>query len=72
MYVFDTCRAFIRTIPLMMHAKVAVEDLDTTLEDHVADEARYLCMSRPVKPIRPAEKKTILMDPLDQIEKKRG
>lgn len=26
------------------------EDLDTEGEDHVADEVRYFCMSRPIKP----------------------
>ena len=26
------------------------EDLDTDGEDHVADEVRYFCMSRPIKP----------------------
>ena len=51
LYVFDTCRAFIRTIPEMMFSKSDPEDLDTALEDHVADEVRYLCMARPVKPI---------------------
>jgi hypothetical protein len=25
-------------------------DLDTEGEDHIADEARYFCMSRPIKP----------------------
>ena len=33
------------------------EDLDTASEDHIADEARYACMSRPwVPPTRPTEK----------------
>ena len=26
------------------------EDLDSDGEDHVADEVRYFCMSRPIKP----------------------
>ena len=26
------------------------QDLDTALEDHVADEWRYLCMARPIAP----------------------
>lgn len=30
-----------------------VEDLDTSMEDHVADEVRYMCMARPIKPIVP-------------------
>lgn len=50
MYVFDTCRAFIRTIPTLMYSQTNPEDLDTTQEDHVADEWRYFCMSRPISP----------------------
>ena len=52
MYVFNTCKAFLRTIPLMMYAASDPEDLDTRLEDHCPDEVRYMCMSRPVTPGR--------------------
>lgn len=51
MYIFSNCKAFIRTIPLMMYDETHVEDIDTDLEDHVADEARYFCMSRPISPV---------------------
>lgn len=34
MYIFNTCRAFIRTIPLMMYSQTHPEDCDTSLEDH--------------------------------------
>lgn len=47
LYVFSTCRDFIRTVPLLQHDVSRVEDLDTDAEDHVADETRYACMSRP-------------------------
>lgn len=50
MYVFSNCKAFIRTIPTLQYSKTRVEDLDTEGEDHVADEVRYFCMSRPIKP----------------------
>lgn len=50
MYVFKNCRAFIRTIPLLMYDEHVPEDLDTEGEDHVADEWRYMCMARPIKP----------------------
>lgn len=71
MYIFNNCKAFIRTIPLMMYSETHPEDLDTKLEDHVADETRYLCMSRPIKPIIPVEQKIILSDPLDMFKKDR-
>jgi hypothetical protein len=50
MYIFSNCKAFIRTIPLLQYDEHKPEDLDTDGEDHVADEARYFCMSRPIKP----------------------
>lgn len=48
MYVFKNCKAFIRTIPLLQYDDYKPEDLDTSQEDHVADEARYFCMARPI------------------------
>lgn len=52
LFVFSTCRDFIRTIPTLQHDPMKAEDLDTNAEDHVADEARYACMSRPwLKPL---------------------
>ncbi len=64
MYVFRTCEAFIRTVPLMVFDKNHVEDLDSTLEDHVCDEWRYLCMARPIKPASPAQEKQPIINPL--------
>jgi hypothetical protein len=48
LYVFDTCRDFLRTVPVLQHDPARAEDLDTNAEDHVADEARYACLSRPL------------------------
>jgi hypothetical protein len=45
--VFSTCRDFIRTVPVLQHDKDRPEDLDTDGEDHIGDETRYACMSRP-------------------------
>ena len=52
-----------------MYDEHRVEDLDTDLEDHIADETRYVCMSRPVKPIREVPRRTILSDPLDMFRR---
>jgi hypothetical protein len=46
-YCFNTCKASVRTIPTLQHDEKRPEDLDTDSEDHVADEWRYACMSRP-------------------------
>jgi hypothetical protein len=70
MYVFNNCKAFIRTMPLMMYSETHPEDLDTKLEDHCPDEVRYMCMSRPISPIIPVEPKKIVSDPLDQFTDK--
>lgn len=50
MYVFSNCKAFIRTMPLLQYDEHKPEDLDTDGEDHCADEVRYFCMSRPIRP----------------------
>ena len=60
LYVFDTCRDFIRTIPALAYDAHKVEDIDTAGEDHIYDETRYFLMSRPIAPragVQP-EKKT--------------
>lgn len=73
MYVFKNCKAFIRTIPLMMFSETNPEDLDTKLEDHVADEWRYFCMTRPVRPFIPDEAgaEVELFDPLNRNREKK-
>ena len=71
MYIFENCKAFIRTMPLMMFSETHPEDIDTKLEDHCPDEVRYMCMSRPISPIVPKEQKIIVSDPLDQFSGKK-
>lgn len=48
LYIMESCKSLIRTIPLMQYDKTKPEDLDTKLEDHALDTLRYLCMSRPI------------------------
>ena len=70
MYVFNNCKAFIRTMPLMMYSETHPEDLNTKLEDHCPDEVRYMCMSRPVEPIVHTDPKPIISDPLNMFTEK--
>ena len=49
-YFFNTCKAAIRTLPLLQYDDKHVEDLNTEGEDHFADSFRYFCMSRPITP----------------------
>ena len=71
MYAFSNCAAIRRTMPLMLYSETNPEDIDTKLEDHCPDEVRYMCMSRPIKPIIKAEQKPILSDPLNQFTDRR-
>ena len=64
MYVFENCKAFIRTMPALQYDDHKVEDLDTDGEDHVADEVRYFCMSRPIKPRIPTKPDEFHKSPL--------
>lgn len=73
MYVFSNCKGFIRTIPSLMYSETRPEDLDTDGEDHIADEWRYMCMSRPIKPVVRQEKEILFTsDPLDQMANARN
>lgn len=72
MYVFDNCKDFIRTIPTLMYDDHKVEDVDSDGEDHIADEWRYFCMMRPLKPREVEKKRTaIFNDPLELLSKAR-
>jgi len=44
-YCFDTCRQFIRTVPVLPRDDKNIEDVDTHAEDHIADEWRYMLTS---------------------------
>lgn len=59
LYVFETCKDLIRTLPALQHDADKPEDLDSDGEDHAADEARYACMSRPYVRTNPAQEKPI-------------
>lgn len=49
MYVFNTCKDFIRTIPSLVYDETKIEDVDTKGEDHIYDESRYMMMVNPIK-----------------------
>lgn len=51
LYVFHTCRDAVRTLPALAYAArpgIAAEDVDTSGEDHIYDECRYLLMENPL------------------------
>ena len=71
LYVFSCCPAFLRTIPRLCHSELVPEDLDTRQEDHIADEWRYMAMSRPIRPTPPQPAAPVEEDPLSPPRKRR-
>ena len=65
LYVFSTCKHFIRTIPSLVYSQVNVEDVDTDGEDHIYDECRYVCMENPCAAPMPSVLERSEDDPLD-------
>lgn len=41
LFVFDICEQFIRTVPTLPRSEKDMDDVDTKVEDHIGDEARY-------------------------------
>lgn len=68
LYVFSTCKHFIRTVPNLVYDEKDVEDIDTEGEDHIYDELRYVCMKNPIAPRPRKLEKPKPYDPLDLQE----
>lgn len=45
-WVFNTCRQWIRTVPTLPRDEINPEDADSDSEDHVADETRYMLTTK--------------------------
>lgn len=58
LYIFKSCSDFIRTLPSLVYDEKKVEDIDTTQEDHIYDECRYVLMEHPLNP-----RKNVLQTP---------
>ncbi len=41
LFVFNTCRHFLRTVPVLPRDEDDPDDVDTESEDHVGDDVRY-------------------------------
>jgi len=41
LYIFENCRHFIKQIPTLTRSDADPDDIDTEIEDHIADELRY-------------------------------
>jgi len=69
--VTEDCKNFIRTLPGLIFDATYPEDVDTTGEDHAADEARYALMSRPIAPEPEKKQPTPADDFWRQVERDR-
>ena len=66
-YIFNNCRAFLRTIPALIYDTINVEDVNTACEDHDYDAMRYFFMANPIAPQKPKPIQTQKQfDPLDR------
>lgn len=65
MYVFNTCKEFIRTMPALVYDETDVEDIDTKQEDHDYDACRYFCMENPLAERRNIPPRKTEYNPLD-------
>ena len=73
MYVFNTCRHFIRTVPNLIYDDSNVEDINTHSEDHIYDCVRYVLMANPISPRKNVLPKNNYGDnPLNWGEEKLG
>ena len=52
LYVFSTCKNWIRTVPTLPYSQTKPEDIDTDAEDHDYDATRYFLMDHPVAPTK--------------------
>jgi len=48
--VANSCKGFWRTFPELHASAKNTDDVDTDQEEHIYDEVRYMCMSRPLRP----------------------
>jgi len=52
LFVSDNCEHFLRTFPILSRDKKNPDDVDTNIEDHIADEVRYRCRAKRAKRAR--------------------
>jgi hypothetical protein len=71
MYIFNTCKDFIRTMPSLVYDDLDVEDVDTAQEDHIYDEARYFAQHNPLAPRKQNKKEPKPYNPLESENKPR-
>lgn len=46
-FVYNTCKSFVRTVPVLPRDEKDSDDIDTNAEDHIADETGYRVLHKP-------------------------
>jgi hypothetical protein len=69
MVISPECTQFIRTIPNIVMDERNVEDVDTSGEDHIYDEACHICMARPMAINAPKPYKSESDRRIEELEK---
>lgn len=67
LYVFETCRDFIRTVPALEYDQYRPEDINTQGEDHIYDAMRYFLMNR-IRGKKAFQGKPKAFNPLEENE----
>lgn len=62
-YIFDTCKDWIRTVPNLPYSMTKPEDVDTAAEDHQYDDTRYFLQANPLIPTKRKPPRTRTYDP---------
>jgi hypothetical protein len=65
MYIFNTCRDWIRTVPNLPYDEKKTEDVDTEAEDHDYDATRYFLMEHPMTATKKPPREYKPWSPLD-------
>jgi len=66
MYVFNTCKDWIRTVPNLPYDDKKAEEVDTDAEDHDYDATRYFLMENPLKAKKKKLKEPKYFSPFDE------
>ena len=60
MSVFNTCRQFIRTVPVLSRDEIDRDDVDTAAEDHVGEDSVRTTWTAPLRITRAKTRKPLI------------
>ena len=66
MYIFSTCKDWLRTVPNLPYSMKKPEDVDSDAEDHSYDATRYFLMDHPITPKKKPPKAYKPFNPFDR------